>query len=157
MSRVENSINPRVQTANGRAQFCETLVLLSVTLLLCGLLVLDDATYLIWWALLCITASVLFFYAAFRFSHAALEVYESTRYVITHQTIRTLEAIEAPRDLRACLEDLGAREFNCERDFLKKLNRSLGSARCEELKGTIFKYTKTSSGFRSQNRHNSQN
>lgn len=146
MSGVEKSVNPKVQRANGRANFCETFVLLSGTFLVCGLFVLNDnGGYLRWWIAGCVVATVSFLVLALLFSSFALATYQSTTLEVTSQTMKTLRAIKAPFDLVDCLSNLKGKTAETEETFFAGLDDVLGAERCAELKSTIFKYVKTSS------------
>lgn len=140
MKEISESVNPIVIRYNGYRQFCELLSLLSLTIGLCGFLILEGA----WsWQWLFGWLFVLVFClgAAFYFGRKAILEFIDAEFRITPQSLLTLQATRAPRDLRQCLEDLCPAKFRGEQYYFRQLSKTLTPVRCDELKNIIFKYT----------------
>ena len=141
MPNLDQSENPTVQRLNRLCQFYEITMLLGLTLLVCGVFVLQG-TLLYVWSLVWAALAVASFFAATGKSYAAIKSYRAPEFVINKQRIATLRAVSAPPDAIECLEKMDGRRFVGEKKFFRALERSLGSERTREVKTTVFKYVR---------------
>ena len=140
MKEISESVNPIVIRLNGYRQFCELLSLLSLTIAVCGFLILEG-----WWRWQWLFGwlSMLVFCvgAAYYFGRKAILEFIDAEFSLTRQRLLTLQATQAPEDLMECLRDLCPAKFRGEQHYFRQLSKTLTPVRCDELKNIIFKYT----------------
>ena len=140
MQRVEDSVDPRVQKVNGRAQLCETAFLLTVMLLVSVSWIVASR----WLLAILLPLAVLFLLSAFFYRRKAVQIYDSTEFIINHRRLATLRAASVPDDVMECLRALESqrhgRPFRGEGRFFRRIERALGTERCAEVKTELLKY-----------------
>jgi hypothetical protein len=141
IDNIEESENPDVQKRNRQCHLCEVLLLVFLTLLVCGLFVLRGSSLAIW-VVFCLAGVVLFFILAVNSSKEALKTYRSVKFKITSRRLETLKAVGVPKDVIDFLEEMVGKTFEGEREFFEILEDALGKARTREVTPTIFKYAK---------------
>jgi hypothetical protein len=140
MTDVETSANLKVQQANRLAQFFETFSLLSLTLIICGFLLLESVHLLLWTIFFSVTAAGSLLLAV-RYRFLAVRRYRSVYFDISDQRLHTLEVTKIPADVLPHLQLFAGKRIRGEGRFFNRLADAVGSERSAEVKARIFKYT----------------
>ena len=146
---MKKSITTRINF-NKVAQFCEALVLVCLTLLLCGLYVYFGRHHkaVLPWLLLCAALIPIAFICAIAASYMSNRMAgreaKAARFKITEQLILTLRAEKMPLDVRRGLGKIADPEkvIVGENRFLLLLEETLGKERTREIKAIVFKYAR---------------
>lgn len=129
----------------------EALVLVSSTLLLCGLYVSYGRHVPVRGWLIIFSLGIPFslagaIVASYKSAQIAALCAKSSLFRITPQLILTLEAEGVPKDVRLGLKELmgqnGGYPIEGEHHFEELLEERFGSARAAEVKATVFKYAR---------------
>jgi|GEM_PF-5510901 len=143
---VQNSVNPQVQKLNNLGQFCETLVLLSLTLIICGFIIINDGPQLLMWSSFWLIVMVLSFLGAWRMAARAIDTYKSAKFRITEQSRKALRAHKVPKELTESLANIGDKVVCGEDEFFLQVESAIGFQWCKEHKQAIFTYAAQPAG-----------
>lgn len=109
-------------------------------------------------AVICLASFASLVWLSIKISRKLEQKEESTNYVISRWSIKTLEAVSAPPDLIACLDSIldnsrqselkiKSLDDTTENNWLFQLKQKLGNDRVEEVKEILLKYTRRKTDF----------
>lgn len=142
MNNIEKSVNPKVQNANRLSQFFQIFTLLSLVLSFYGYVLIKTPFRFSLWIIVWLSVGGISFLLAVRFQSIAIFEYRKARFNFSSARLHTLQVLKTPLDVMAQLKKLKGTRLRDEGELIAKLKRMMGSERCEEMRATIFKYTK---------------
>lgn len=142
MSNIEKSVNPKVQNANRLSQFFQIFTLLSLVLIVCGFVRIETSRPFWIWLTVWFTLVIISFVLAIKYQIAAIKAYQKPVFNFSPRRLHTLQVLQTPPDVMTELAKLQGKKIRGEDNLVAKLNRMIGSERCEEFRAIVFKYTK---------------
>ena len=142
MSSLDKSVNPRVQNANRLSQFFQIFTLLSLVLSFYGYVLIETPLRFSVWIIVWLIGGAISFLLAVRYQIVAITAYRKARFHFSVRRLHTLSVLNTPEDVMTHLETLRGRKIRDEGKLFARLNRMMGSERCEEMRAAVFKYTK---------------
>ena len=142
MTNIEKSVNPKVQNANRRSEFCQTFTLLSLVLIFYGYVLIKTPVRFSLWILVWLSVAAISYSLAVTYQRKAIFEYKKARFNFSGARLHTLHVLKTPPDVMTQLTKLKGTRIRDEGELIAKLKSMMGSERCEEERAPIFKYTK---------------